>query len=172
MASRRSAVSVRGNATGRREALEAARAAIVEWLDEPVDGLQRGRWGVKRWRVPTWLLLIWTVLSIAWVAAGPTFYPFREGPEPMAPSVAVAGIFFFWCVGMIVLTLIWFVTRPRAAPVTLAPQPWGPNSYPGNQMACGRCNKPLSPAWRGKCKHCGEAFADYNPIPRDSVGRS
>ena len=49
----------------------------------------------------------------------------------MAPSVAVAGIFGLWCVGMIVLGVIWFVTLPRAAPATIGPLPWGPNSYPG-----------------------------------------
>jgi hypothetical protein len=123
---------------------------------------------VKRWRVPTWSLLIWTVLCIAWIAAGPRFFPFSGGATPMAPSVAVAGIFFFWCVGTIVLGVIWFVTLPRAAPATIGPLPWGPNSYPGVRMACGRCDKPLSPAWRGSCKHCGAAFAEYNPIPRDA----
>jgi hypothetical protein len=122
---------------------------------------------MNRWRVPTWLLLIWTGLCIAWVAAGPRFYPFSEGATALRPSVAVAVIFFFWNVGIIVLTLIWFVTRPRPAPVTFTPQPWGPESYPGDRMACGRCHKPLSPAWRGKCKHCGAAFAEFNPIRRD-----
>jgi hypothetical protein len=124
---------------------------------------------MKRWRVPTWLLLIWTGLCIAWVAAGPSFYPFSEGATALRPSVAVAVIFFFWTVGIIVLTLIWFMTRPRPAPAALALQPWRPDSYPGDRMACGRCHKPLSPAWRGECKHCGAAFAEFNPIRRDPM---
>ncbi len=85
----------------------------------------------------------------------------------MAPSVAVALVFFFWIVGIIVLGVIWLVTRPPAAPITAGPLPWGPDSYPGKRMACGRCRKPLSPAWRGKCKHCGAAFAESAPVPRD-----
>jgi hypothetical protein len=31
-------------------------------------------------------------------------------------------------------------------------------------MMCGRCHKPLSPAWRGKCNHCGAAYADFPPL--------
>jgi hypothetical protein len=89
----------------------------------------------------------------------------------MAPSVAVGLVFFFWCVGIIVLGVIWFLTLPRGAPIASGPLPWGPNSYPGDRMACGRCHKPLSPAWRGKCKHCGAVFAEYAPMPRDSTVR-
>jgi hypothetical protein len=29
---------------------------------------------------------------------------------------------------------------------------------------CGRCGKSLSPAWRGKCKHCGARYADFPPV--------
>ena len=29
---------------------------------------------------------------------------------------------------------------------------------------CGRCGKPLSPVWHGKCKHCGARYADYPPV--------
>jgi hypothetical protein len=121
---------------------------------------------MNRWRIPTWLLLIWTGLCVAWVSAGPGFFPFSEGPTALAPSVAVALIFALWILGLIVLGVIWFVTLPGAAPVTLGP-PWGPDRYPGERMACGRCHKPLSPAWRGKCNHCGAAFAEYSPIARD-----
>jgi hypothetical protein len=33
-------------------------------------------------------------------------------------------------------------------------------------MACGRCGKPLSPVWRGKCNHCGAAYSDFPPVER------
>jgi hypothetical protein len=29
---------------------------------------------------------------------------------------------------------------------------------------CGRCGKPLSPYWRGKCGHCGAAYDAYPPV--------
>lgn len=122
---------------------------------------------MNRWRLPTWLLLIWTGICIAWVAAGPASLPFRDGPTPMAASVAVGLVFFLWMVGMIVLGVVWLRTVTRSPPPAMDPLPWGPNSQPGERMACGRCDKPLSPVWRGKCQHCGAPFAEYDPIPRD-----
>lgn len=38
---------------------------------------------------------------------------------------------------------------------------------PGHQ--CGRCGKPLSPVWHGKCMHCGASYAEYPPVPRTSA---
>ncbi len=29
---------------------------------------------------------------------------------------------------------------------------------------CGRCGKPLSPAWKAKCNHCGAPFAEFPPV--------
>ena len=29
---------------------------------------------------------------------------------------------------------------------------------------CGRCGKPISPYWKGKCNHCGVAFAEVPPV--------
>lgn len=43
---------------------------------------------------------------------------------------------------------------------------WGPNSYPGVNMACGSCGKPLGPTWRGKCNHCGTAYSIAAPVLR------
>jgi predicted amidophosphoribosyltransferase len=42
-----------------------------------------------------------------------------------------------------------------ATPAVVSAASWGPTSQAGPGMACGRCQKPLSPAWRGKCNHCG-----------------
>jgi hypothetical protein len=28
---------------------------------------------------------------------------------------------------------------------------------------CGKCGKPLSPAWKTKCNHCGATFAEFPP---------
>ena len=33
-------------------------------------------------------------------------------------------------------------------------------------MLCGKCGKPLSPVWKGKCEHCKATYADYSPVPR------
>lgn len=46
------------------------------------------------------------------------------------------------------------------------PVSWGPDTKAGANMACGRCHKPLSPAWKGKCEHCKATYAMYPPVPR------
>ena len=38
---------------------------------------------------------------------------------------------------------------------------------PGHR--CGRCGKHLSPAWHGKCLHCGASYSDYPPVPTTPV---
>lgn len=46
---------------------------------------------------------------------------------------------------------------------------WTPQSQPGYGMACGKCSKPLSPAWRGRCQHCRATFADYPPVKAEKT---
>jgi hypothetical protein len=54
--------------------------------------------------------------------------------------------------------------RQRSA-VLLAAPPAGPvKAPPGYQ--CGRCSKPLSPAWKGKCEHCKASYAEFKPVLR------
>ena len=31
---------------------------------------------------------------------------------------------------------------------------------------CGKCDRPLSPAWVGRCMHCGAKYAEFAPTPR------
>jgi hypothetical protein len=33
------------------------------------------------------------------------------------------------------------------------------------ESVCGRCGKRLSPAWRGRCGHCGAAYSEFPPQP-------
>jgi hypothetical protein len=35
---------------------------------------------------------------------------------------------------------------------------------PPNHL-CGKCGKPLSPVWKGRCRHCGATYADFPPVP-------
>jgi len=44
---------------------------------------------------------------------------------------------------------------------------WGRDSQAPIDTKCGRCTKPLSPVWKGHCKHCGAAYAEFTPVPRD-----
>lgn len=52
----------------------------------------------------------------------------------------------------------------------LFPKAAGPGLTVHNQAMpdhqCGRCHRPLSPAWVGKCSHCGATYAMYPPEPR------
>lgn len=43
-----------------------------------------------------------------------------------------------------------------------------PTNTAGPNMKCGRCGKPLSPAWVGKCLHCKASYAEFPPVPRTS----
>lgn len=48
----------------------------------------------------------------------------------------------------------------------LLPPRWGPGAQAGTGMECGKCHKPLSPAWRDRCNHCGAKYAEFEPVPR------
>ena len=59
------------------------------------------------------------------------------------------------------------------APTALAsdatpPNVWTSSGYPGSNMLCGRCGKPLGPAWRDKCNHCGATYTEFPPVGRDT----
>lgn len=46
--------------------------------------------------------------------------------------------------------------KTRLLALTAAPPPMG--------SKCGKCGKPLSPAWTTNCKHCRATFAEYPPV--------
>jgi uncharacterized membrane protein len=74
-------------------------------------------------------------------------------------------------------------TAPTPAP---PPEPAAPAWLPANPMPaplpdrmqappgsmCGRCRKHLSPIWRGSCRHCGAAYAEFPPVPWEPVERA
>ena len=51
---------------------------------------------------------------------------------------------------------------PEPAPAR--PVQWGPTDAAPYGSTCGRCGKALSPAWRGKCNHCGASYAQFPPV--------
>ncbi len=94
----------------------------------------------------SWLILIFTVLMFAWIAAGvggdncsqyAPGTPERSGCElgsDVGTGVAVVALFGVWFVGFIILSIIWFMTRPtrRICPVC------GYEARKG-QRACKKC---------------------------------
>jgi len=72
-------------------------------------------------RKMTWAILIWTGFFILWAYGG------LSGVAPCANSdsgcqagtaiggaLAVSFLFFLWIVGFIVLSIVWFMTRPKS----------------------------------------------------------
>jgi len=77
------------------------------------------------WRKMTWVLIIFTVIMFAWMIGGGIsagnscndysgqYQSAKEAGCQAGTAIGVAGIFGLWVVGFIVLSLIWFMTRPR-----------------------------------------------------------
>jgi hypothetical protein len=59
-----------------------------------------------------------------------------------------------------------FERQHAALLVPLRPSDQAPPNH-----RCGRCGKPLSPVWRGKCKHCGAMYAEFPPVPEEHAVR-
>lgn len=79
---------------------------------------------VSHWRKMTWALWIWSVLCLIWLIAGIALvssHPLCSGLPASTCGTAtdfgagVAGflIFTIWLVVFLILTLIWFMTRPH-----------------------------------------------------------
>lgn len=49
----------------------------------------------------------------------------------------------------------------KARLLALTAAPPGPRPV---GSTCGKCGKPLSPAWTTNCKHCRATFAEYPPV--------
>ncbi len=76
-----------------------------------------------RWRKMTWVLWIYTIVVGAWAVAGLNNRPtcpttvsdceaYLAGAN-IGTGVGMLFIFGIWFVGFIVLSIIWFMTRPR-----------------------------------------------------------
>lgn len=86
-----------------------------------------------RWRKMTWLILIFTVLMIAWAASA-----FGTAD---AATAAIGSTFLFgiWFIGFIILSIIWFMTRPA-------------------RRYCPACGREVKKG-QTTCKKCGYDFA-------------
>lgn len=74
----------------------------------------------------------------------------------------------------------WFIANTKKAPDAGTWAFWGlllgplgvlgaiafakPGGAPRSGRSCGRCGKPLSPAWKDKCNHCGARFSEIAPV--------
>jgi hypothetical protein len=80
---------------------------------------------MPRWRKATWAIVIWTVLMGIWVVGGVGSVgnncPGMTGSQLAAcqagtaigGGIAVTFIFFIWFLGFVILSIIWFMSRPK-----------------------------------------------------------
>jgi len=73
-------------------------------------------------RKMTWALWIWTVLFAVWIIVGISDRASKDCPpgdqlcrdaSDTGTGIGVALIIILWFMGFVVLSLIWFMTRPR-----------------------------------------------------------
>ena len=80
-----------------------------------------------RWRKMSWAIVLFTGLMATWIVAGvagnadncldrPAGSSARaacEAGTDVGTGIAVAGLLGVWFMGFVVLSLVWFMTRPR-----------------------------------------------------------
>jgi hypothetical protein len=75
---------------------------------------------MRRWRKMTWAIWAWTALMVVWAVSGASATDCGEELSEAARSACEAGtgigvvlLFFVWLIGFGILSVIWFMTRPR-----------------------------------------------------------
>lgn len=86
---------------------------------------QRHREGaLVRWRKATWAIVIWTALMACWLLFG-VLNPEGESAEKYGVFYVMAvgvGIFFIWLFGVLILTIVWLLSRPKPNTAIYGPQ--------------------------------------------------
>ena len=77
-----------------------------------------------RWRKATWAIVIWTALCSYWLLDSLLIDPppavERYGVFTLA--LTALALLFIWSVGLLVLTIIWRLSRPKASTYVYGPQ--------------------------------------------------
>jgi hypothetical protein len=95
----------------------------IQKVEPPTSWTPKKRaWWRPGWRKMTWTLLIFSVLMLIWIisAAGGDAHCAREtyrgacelGQEA-GRGIAVGLLIVLWFIGFVILSLIWFMTRPK-----------------------------------------------------------
>jgi hypothetical protein len=70
----------------------------------------------------TWVLAVWNVLFLIWIIAAVSDRPSEDCPpgdqlcvdaSDVGTGIGVVLIFLLWFIGFLVLSLVWFMTRPK-----------------------------------------------------------
>ena len=109
------------------------------------------------WRKMTWVIIAWCVLMAIWIIAGiansdsashcahETYRGACEAGSTAGTGIAVVALWFIWFFGFVILSLIWFMSRPKG-------------------RVCPACGERVK---RGltTCKNCGHDFAAAVGLP-------
>lgn len=103
---------------------------------------------IPSWRKMTWVFLIVNALFVFWIIGGVAARPSKDCPpgdelcveaSDVGTGIGVAVIIFLWFLVFIVLSLIWFMTRPKG-------------------RTCPVCGEHVKKG-RTTCQKCGHDFA-------------
>jgi hypothetical protein len=93
-----------------------------------VSAPKKKAWWRPGWRKMTWAILIFSVLMLIWIIAGAGASDNHghclrehgvlsvrscEDARDVGTGIAVGLIAFLWFVGFVILSIIWFMTRPK-----------------------------------------------------------
>jgi hypothetical protein len=77
----------------------------------------------------TWAIVIWTVLMGIWIVAGgsaaastPASSEAEQVGVAIGTGIGVTLLFMLWFVGFIILSTVWFMSRPKSSVVVYGPQ--------------------------------------------------
>lgn len=115
-----------------------------------------------RWRKMSWLIWIFTALMFIWMVSGASSNSDNcneytlgtsarsacEAGTNVGTGIGVVILFFVWFIGFIILSIIWFMTRP-------------------SRRSCPVCGSEVK---KGKtvCKKCGYDFTSHASSSLDS----
>lgn len=80
---------------------------------------------LPHWRKMTWVIVVWCALMAAWIVgviasthpasecARETYRGACEAGATAGTGIGVLALWFIWFFGFIVLSLIWFMSRPK-----------------------------------------------------------
>lgn len=100
------------------------------------------------------VIAVWAGLALI-----PAYIASRKGRSPV--GFFLLGVVVTPLIALIVVLIMDPGRDYRAAAPVADPSLPGYKAPPGSR--CGACGKPLSPAWRDKCKHCGMRYALIAP---------
>ena len=64
-------------------------------------------------RKMSWALISWSVLCLVWIITGVNSANPHGTAEQAGTAIGAGLIFGLWFMGFVVLSLVWFMTRPK-----------------------------------------------------------